>query len=420
MKVVYAFYAAHRYWPDEQQLKADYEAAASSFCHTDEYVVCWDDRTEALTAQGDCLVIIPFSGAIQKLILTDACSFPNVILCGAYIRGNLPQSVSEAMLRANAAPAFMDTWAVLRRTCQTAFYALNQADLKKKLRLVEAAEHVKHAKILKIGATEPWVVSNASSSAVYEKRLGLQIIPVDHSEVIQRYENTSPDEALPFYTWFKTNSRQIAEPDEAALWSASRMTSALVKLLEEYDADGAAIACFHLLKTGTTMCTGVSYINDCTDKVISCEGDMDSAVTMLLMKKLTDYKLWMANPGLQPDGTIHFSHCTAPVCIMGKPLPTVLRSHHESGIGVSLQVDIPSNLPVTACRISDDCRRMTIHKGTTISGNYETACRTQVHIRLDDFEHYMNTALGCHQVLAFEDISDDLKELARLFSIEVL
>lgn len=31
--------------------------------------------------------------------------------------------------------------------------------------------------------------------------------------------------------------------------------------------------------------------------VASCEGDMDSAVTMLLMKGLTDTRLWMANPG---------------------------------------------------------------------------------------------------------------------------
>ena len=420
MKVVYAFYAAHRYWPDEKQLEEACAEVAVSFCGGCEYELCWDDRPPLAAAKGDCLVIIPFSGAVQKTILADAQAYQKVILCGAYIRGNASVSVTEAMLRANAAPALMDTWGVLRRTHPNASLVLTQAELKKKLRIAAAAEHISHAKILKIGETEPWVVSNASSSAVYEKQFGVQILPVLQEEVIRRFEALSSEAAQPYQNWFKNNSIHIAEPSDADLLAASRMAAALMQLMEDYEADGAAIACFNLLKTGTTMCAGVSYINDCTDKAISCEGDMDSVITMLMMKKLTVHKLWMANPGLQPDQTIHFSHCTAPICVMQTPWPTTLRSHHESGIGVSLQVDIPSGIPITACRISDECRKMTIHKGITVPGSYEPACRTQAYVRFNNFEHYLNTVLGCHQVIAFEDISEELNELARIFGVEVL
>ena len=146
----------------------------------------------------------------------------------------------------------------------------------------------------------------------------------------------------------------------------------------------------------------------------------DSAVTMLMMKHLTSTKLWMANPGLQPDGTVNFSHCTAPICCMGDSLPCTLRSHHESGIGVSLQVELPQKKRVTACRISDEASKMTVHLGYSAAGPYETACRTQMHVRFDDAPHYLRTVLGCHQVFAFEDVEEKLLRLAALFGLDVL
>jgi hypothetical protein len=140
-----------------------------------------------------------------------------------------------------------------------------------------------------------------------------------------------------------------------------------------------------------------------------------------LVKKLTSTKLWMANPGLQPDGTINFSPCTAPLCCIGsEPLPCTLRSHHESGIGVSVQVELPIGQTVTACRISDEAGSMTIHRGVSVAGPYETACRTQMHVQLEDYPHYLRTALGCHQVFAFEDISDRLRKIAELFGLKIL
>ena len=141
---------------------------------------------------------------------------------------------------------------------------------------------------------------------------------------------------------------------------------------------------------------------------------------MLLMKKLTATRLWMANPGLQPDGSINFSHCTAPIHCFDRPLHFKLRSHHESGIGVSLQVEYPIGQTVTACRISDEARCMTIHRGVSQKGLYETACRTQLHVRFEQPEHYLQTALGCHQIFAFEDICSRLEKLAGMFGLKIL
>ena len=420
MKTLYAFYAARRYWPREDLLLSVYTEISSHFSGDRECVLFRDDRPGDTALTGDCLVVIPLSGAVQSLILKDAARFDSVILYGAYIRGNASPSACNGMLSANAAPTLMDTWAVLKRSRPGVMLALNTAELADSLSVAEAFRYVRGATILKIGDTEPWVVSNASDPSVYERKLGIRILPVAQDEVASRYEKATDADARRYFDWFTSHSSRVEEPTSEDIRNASRMAYALVSLLEDYGAAGAAVACFDLLKTGTNMCLGVSYINDCTDKFASCECDMDSAVTMLMMKKITRYKLWMANPGLQPDGTVNFSHCTAPIFARGEAWNTALRSHHESGIGVSPQVDIPAGIRVTACRLSDECESITIQNGVTVDGTYEPACRTQAHIRLDDFDRYLKTALGCHQVFAFEDISSPMRQLAEMLKLKVL
>ncbi len=418
MKTIYLFFAARRYWKDEAALQAAYRELSALAKNATHHLVTESDPE--VTESADCAVLIPMSGAVQQRILNAAKRYDSIVLYGAYIRGNASPAVCEQLLCNNTAPALMDTWGVLRRSHARAELALNAAALSETLQLLEACHHIAHATLLKIGNTEPWVVSNAADSGVYTRKLGVKIQPVAQSELAALYESATAEDAQPWLRWFCGHATGCVEPTEKDLTDACRMAWALNALLERYHADGCALACFDLLKTGSTACLGVSFINDCTDRVAACEGDMDSAVTMLLMKKLTSTKLWMANPGLQPDGSINFSHCTAPICCMGAPLPCTLRSHHESGIGVSVQVEIPAGQTVTACRVSDEAGSITIHRGVSQSGPYETACRTQLHIRLEDAGHYLRTALGCHQVFAFEDIASKLTRLAGLLKLQIL
>ena len=87
MKTVYAFLAANRYWPNRDRLKAVYEERCERLsCGKDARLIT-DDDTVALP-EGDCVVIVPMSGAVQKRILDIASHFRASVLYGAYIRGN--------------------------------------------------------------------------------------------------------------------------------------------------------------------------------------------------------------------------------------------------------------------------------------------------------------------------------------------
>ena len=420
MEPVYAFFAARRYWPREEALQAVFaqlaeDTGAPAACR----LVADGAGLDALPA-GSCLVAVPLSGAVQRDILAAAARYRTVVLYAAYVKGNAPEEAGGAMLCANAAPTLMDTWAVLRRTGPRAMLAENRARLDACLRLARAAEKVHGARLVQIGATEPWVISTPADAEVYRQLLGVQVASVPQAELAGLYQSAGRAQAAPYRHWFAERAAARQEPGEEDLWNAARMAWALEALLDRYGADGAAIACFALLALGTTACLGVSYVNGCTCRVAACEGDLDSAVTMLALKQLTHTKPWMANPALQPDGTVHFSHCTAPVCPAGAPLPCTLRSHHESGIGVSLQVALPDGRPVTACRIGAATGQMTVHRGVLRAGPYLPACRTQAYVCFDDPSRYLATALGCHQVFAFEDVAGDARALGRLLGLEVL
>ena len=419
MKTIYAFYAANRYWPNCDKLQEAYNTLVARLNCAENACLITDGSADSLP-DGDCIVIVPMSGAVQKKILDAASNYRTTILYGAYIEGNASKEVCQHMMRSNAAPTLMDTWAVLHRKNPRTAIALNECELGEKLRLMAAYCHIYGANVLKIGQTEPWVVSNASSSSIYEERFGIKIIPVAQEELEQMFLETTREQAVYYYNWFTSQAQGCVEPTDDDLWNSSRMAHALITLMKKYNAKAAALACFNLLRTGTTACLGVSYVNNSTEMCVSCEGDVDSAITMLIMKKLTNLPLWMANPGIHPGCVINFNHCTSPISCSGCPAAYTLRSHHESGIGVSLQVEMPQDRIITACRVSNEASQMTIHRGITIPGPYETACRTQMYVRFDDFEHYLDTALGCHQVFAFEDISKQLVAIGKMFGLQIL
>ena len=419
--VAFLLFASTRYWTDSALLEDTFARmkAALSPLSADVTLIVDGDLSPLPKKLADC-VIVPLSGAVQQPIIDAASRCEAVALYAGYCKGNFEDDIIDRLLYFNAAPTLMDTWGVIKRTRQQALLAVTHADLEDCVRAMGACRKLRGAKLVHIGHTEPWVISTARNDQVYEDKLGVTVEHVSFEEVIARYEATTAQEAQPMLRYYADHAEKMIESTDEDLINACRFGTALKNLLDDHQAVGGAIACFDLIKrTGASACLGVAYLNDVTDKFLSCEGDMDSAITMLLLRGLTDGPLWMANPCLDASGLINFSHCTAPWHIGGCECPFIMRRHHESGKSVSLQVDMPVDKTVTLCRISKDAGAMTIHTGVSVPGEHKCVCHTQMWIRLDDYNHYLETALGCHQVFAFEDVTKPLAVAARLLNLKV-
>ena len=422
MKNIICCFASTRYWNDKDELEKAYECVKNELKDLCDTVFLIRELSEvaSLSEYGDySMIALPMSGGVQPNIIEAAKHFANVIVFAGYVKGNFKSQLTEKMIICNAAPAVMDVYAVLRKE-RNARLCTNHVELKKLLKAQDACEKIRKSKILAIGNTEPWVISAVRDWSIVKQRFGIDVIDVRQEELIEIYDAIDSESANVYYKSWSENASKVIEPTQADILSASKFQTALIKLLEKYNANGAAIACFNMLKSGTTACLGVSYINTYTDYVVSCEGDMDSAITMLIMKALAKDSPWMANPNIQADNTVNFVHCTAPTRINGKNCKYILRDHHESGIGVSTQVEMPKNTKMTACRISDNLSKMMVQNCVGINGEYEPSCRTQLKVKLDDFGKYIRDSLGCHMIFVFNDIKQELTYVAEEFGIELL
>jgi L-fucose isomerase-like protein len=427
MKVLAGIFISTRYWDDIEQRKAALEEGKQVLLSfADDVILFYDTDLVSLEKYdaNDIFIVVPFSGAVQPSVLRYSAFFKHVCIYAAYVQGNVSTSLGTVMLALNAAPTVMDSYAVIKRKNKNIKLALNEKEVRQFIRLRKAYDTISHSTLLLVGDTEPWVVSASRNLFVYENRLGCKILVVHPDELIGIFDSleASDPEVVKIKKHFlKACDGNLVEPNTEDVAKASRLAASLLTLLKKYDASGVAVACFNLISLlDTTSCLGLSYINDCTDSIASCEGDIDSLVSLLMMKQLTNDKLWMANPNLQNDRTVNFAHCTAPITVGGKSCNCRLRNHHESKKGVSTEVYLPIGQNLTLFRLGNEAQSVTITTGVSIEGIREETCRTQLRVQLASFEKYLETSLGTHQVIAFEDILQDLTLLSKLFGLEVL
>lgn len=423
MKLCICFFASERYWKNSDELYAVTESMKKEMILFDGESKIILNEENLNDINGDIMIAVPMSGAIQTIVVKAAEKFNTVCIYPGYIQNNFAPDIARKMLLLNAAPAVMDIYSVLKRQMDNVFMCLTKSNLSMTIKSCSAYCKIKDSKLLLIGDTEPWVISASKDLNVYKNKFGIVIECIPLETMIECYNNVNidSDDVICIYDSWCNGACEIEEPSSNDIMNASRFCVALKKLIEDHNADGAAIACFSLInQLNITACLAVSYTNNNTKYIAACEGDTDSAVTMFILKNLTDNGVWMANPNLLPDNSVNFVHCTAPINICGNNCIYRLRNHHESGIGVSTEVIFPDELTLTACRISDNASKITIQNGIGCCDIHEETCRTQYRVKFDDFDKYINTVLGCHQIFAFEDLTEELKILARMFRLEIL
>ncbi len=424
-------YAEPHYWDDEPELLEaadhihaaitqsfdDIGAAISTFTIRSE-----DDLQHFLARRHSVLgIFTAMSGAVQPWMLKSADHFASIVIVGGFVQGLFSNRIAGLMLERNAAPPSMDVYSVLHEQQRTVLFARSMKAIRDFWQGAQAVERLRSSTILLIGETEPWVVSSSRDHQAFASQLGLQVQQIDLKELYDVYNSTEGTEANLLAKQWSSSATVVQEPTSHDIDNACRVTIAFRQLLAKYNADAVAIACFTLLKDlGTTSCLAVSELNDTSEYVGICEGDLDAGASMLLMKALTSDAAWMGNPVVTQNDNLMLVHCTAPRLIHGEQRPYLLRNHHESGIGVSPAVEMPVGLPVTLCRIGRNATAMSVHVGEAIGIPEEPTCRTQLTIKLPSIERYMATSLGNHQVLSYGDYGAALRSAADILHLTFL
>ncbi|HHY42122.1 MAG TPA: hypothetical protein GX514_04660 [Thermoanaerobacterales bacterium] len=366
-------------------------------------------------------LFIPISGAVQPWMIKAAENFDGIGILAAYEPGFLEEKTAYRLLEANAAPAVADVYSVIKRKGLPIVLSNELEEIVVLHKAIQAVMRMKKTSMILVGKTEDWVISSCRSFDRIRDKTGIECTNIELQELYKMYESVSNEEAQPVYEKWLKDCQEIVEPDSDDVIAASRLAVAIQELVQRYNADGIAIACFTLLKElGTTSCLALSMLNDSENYIGACEGDLDSAVTLLMMKALTNTPSWMANPMIEKGNVLKLSHCSAPLIMAGKSCSYKLRSHHESGIGVSPQVSLPEGLAVTITRVGDDLSSISVNTGITVDTIYTPTCRTQLRIRLDSMTDFIENLLGCHQIVTYGNHLKQVSHVAKLLGLKIL
>lgn len=374
----------------------------------------------ATELRGRTAIVLPMSGAVQPWMVELGAVLAHTALANAYLPGFLSPDLAAQLLQRNAHPACTDFYAHERLRGRPARWLASLAEVHRLARAHQAVARLRAATILKIGETEPWVINSTRVPERFRAALGCTIVPLAAAELYREFHAVGESDAAALAEDWAGGAFALEGVVRTDVGRAARLIVAMRRVLERHGADALSMACFAMIgELDTTSCLALSALNDSADAIGACEGDLDAAVTLFLLKALGADFVWIANPIIHAADCVDLAHCTAPRCACGDTLSYRLLRHHESGRGVAPEVMLPTNQPVTLARIGANLTELCVHAGHAERVAKQPTCHTQIRVNLPSSQAFRDTLNGTHVVLTYGDRGDDLAVCAELLGLKL-
>jgi L-fucose isomerase-like protein len=262
---------------------------------------------------------------------------------------------------------------------------------------VRAIHRLHHSRLGQVGGPSPWLVASVPDPELLRRRWGIELVSIDIAETIAAHRTTDRDRGRPVAVRYASGTAASSD-----LLEAAALHPVLDEAAQHAGVDAITVRCFDYLgELGTSGCVALAELND-TGFVAGCEGDVASAVAMLLVRLLLDQPSWIANPAAIDElhDRLLLAHCTVAPSLVEQ---VELHTHFESGIGVGLRGRFAPG-PATLLRLGGPALDRIWVSDAMIeeSGADDDLCRTQVTLRLIDVpaRSLLDAPLGNHLVLA--------------------
>ena len=296
-------------------------------------------------------------------------------------------------------------------------------DLATAIRPFRAIHRLKEAKVLYLqgGEIDPQYAKNIRD------KFGTEIETVYLPRLEELYKSVDEAQAREDAERWIKEAEKITEPTKDEIIQASRMYLALVKWLEEEQADAITINCLGmgLVQRGMAYpCLGFSRLNSMGMGGI-CEADIKSTMTHLIFMYLTGKPGFISDPVVDlSNNTIIHAHCVSAIKMDGPDgdqCPYIIRCHHEDGKSVSLQVKMRLGRTISMARlIGSDI--MLFSTGEIIDNpDVDRGCKTKITTKVKNAQRILaNYSCGLHRVIFYGDHSADLRRFCWFKDIRIL
>jgi len=251
-----------------------------------------------------------------------------------------------------------------------------------------------------VGKPSDWLIASSVDYEQCKAVFNIELVDIKMQELIDTYNEISLG---------KYKSDLVLDFDKKEVDDAKKLSKALELLKEKYQLEGLTLRCFDLLDTvRTTGCLGLALLN-AEDSIGTCEGDIPSMISMYILKQVTGFPGFQANPSridIEKNEMV-FAHCTLPLN-MTKSYDVM--THYESGIGVAFRGHLKEQ-DITIFKISNNLKDYYVSEGKIIENLEEcNLCRTQIKIQLEDTNYFLSNPYGNHHIIVFGKHKDKLKK----------
>lgn len=284
----------------------------------------------------------------------------------------------------------------------------------------ETLMKLKYARVGVIGKPSGWLISSNVDYAYLRDTWGTDLIDLSLNEVVDNFEHISPEAISEDVIRFIRNASGIKEPTHDDIFKSMRLYHAIETMVDKYQLDAFTLNCFDLIPlTRTTGCVALALLNN-NGIPAGCEGDIQTLLTMLVVKAATGQSSFMANPSKIIDNAAHemiFSHCTIAPCMTDR---YIIRSHYESQSGVAIEGTMnPEPLTVVKCGGFHMDRFFISQAELVENTDNPNMCRTQLHLKLHEpLDYFLERSIGNHHVIVKGDCVRRLESVLKMLGAE--
>ena len=309
---------------------------------------------------------------------------------------------------------------ISRRTSVYVVSSLEWPAVEQGLRMVCAKRMFEETRVL-------WIKGAERNETVLD-RLGTKVRAIPRNTFSELFDKMPANEEVKdVAATFRRRAKRVVEPTWQDSLNSARTYTTAKRLMSDEQANAISMDCLGMVNAKlvpTPPCGAWTMFQD-IGVTCGCEADLFGATSLMLTSYLLGRPGYMNDPVADTvNNTLIAAHCVSATRIAGfdqKPAPYILRSHSESGLGVSVQVLWPVGAVVSLIRFQSP-NELILDTGTVVR-NINTppagGCRTSVEIKMDNVEDCRDV-LGFHQVVTFGNHRRMVEAFCQLYGIKVI
>ncbi len=287
------------------------------------------------------------------------------------------------------------------------------------LRMIRAKRMFEETRLL-------WIQGKQRNETVLD-RLGTKVRAIPRDTFNNLFDKMPVNEEVKdVASTFRRHAKRVVEPSWQDSLNSARVYTTAKRLLAAEQANALSMDCLGMVGARlvpTPPCGAWTLLQD-IGVTCGCEADLFGAASLMLTSYLLDRPGYMNDPVAETAKNLLIaSHCVSGSRLSGfeqKPAPYILRSHSESGLGVSVQVLWPVGKLVSLVRFQNT-NELLLDTGTVVS-NVDTppagGCRTSVEIKMDNIEDSRDV-LGFHQVVTLGNHRRMVESFCQMYGIKI-